>query len=98
MIKVLSEESFCRVTITGCRPISVAKQSPDGLEVVPGSSTYVIRGNWKMQLENAVDGHHVSTVHRVFAATVGNREQRDGSTGLAQTEGGRITGKVPAVR
>jgi benzoate/toluate 1,2-dioxygenase alpha subunit len=74
----------------------LVEQSPEGLEVVPGSSTYVIRGNWKMQLENAVDGHHVSTVHRVFAATVGNREQRDGTTGLAQTEGGRITGKVPS--
>jgi benzoate/toluate 1,2-dioxygenase alpha subunit len=71
-------------------------QSPEGLEVVPGSSTYTIRGNWKMQVENSVDGHHVSTVHRVFAATVGNREQRDGSVGLAQTEGGRITGKVPS--
>lgn len=74
----------------------LVEQSPEGLEVVPGSSTYVIRGNWKMQLENAVDGHHVSTVHRVFAATVGNREQRDGTKGLAQTEGGRITGKVPS--
>jgi benzoate/toluate 1,2-dioxygenase alpha subunit len=73
----------------------LVEQSPEGLEVVPGSSTYVIRGNWKMQLENAVDGHHVSTVHRVFASTVSNREERDGSTGMAQTEGGRITGKVP---
>mgnify|MGYP003329683118 FL=1 len=29
-------------------------QALDGLEVVPGSSTYVIDGNWKMQAENAV--------------------------------------------
>jgi len=71
-------------------------QSPDGLEVVPGSSTYTIHGNWKMQMENSVDGHHVSTVHRVFASTVRNREERDGLTGLAQTEGGRIVGKVPS--
>ncbi|MGE0653822.1 MAG: aromatic ring-hydroxylating dioxygenase subunit alpha, partial [Alphaproteobacteria bacterium] len=41
----------------------IADQSPDGLEVVPGSSTYVIWGNWKMQAENGVDGYHVSTVH-----------------------------------
>lgn len=74
----------------------LVEQSPEGLEVVPGNSTYVIRGNWKLQMENAVDGHHVSTVHRVFAATVRNREERDGTTGLAQTEGGRITGKVPS--
>ena len=71
-------------------------QSPEGLEVVPGSSTYTIRGNWKMQVENSVDGHHVSTVHRVFASTMSNREQRDGTTGMAQTEGGRLTAKVPS--
>jgi benzoate/toluate 1,2-dioxygenase alpha subunit len=74
----------------------IVDQSADGLEVVPGSSTYIIDGNWKMQAENSVDGYHVSTVHRVFAATVGNREMRDGTSGLAQTEGGRITGKVPS--
>lgn len=70
-------------------------QSPQGLEVVPGSSTYVIKGNWKMQLENAVDGYHVSTVHRVFAATVGARDDRDDSEGMRRTEGGRIKGNVP---
>jgi len=70
-------------------------QSPEGLEVVPGSSTYVIKGNWKMQVENAVDGYHVSTVHRVFAATVGNRDERDDSVGMKRTEGGRIKGNVP---
>ncbi|MEE2955909.1 MAG: Rieske 2Fe-2S domain-containing protein [Pseudomonadota bacterium] len=74
----------------------MVEQSPQGLEVVPGSSTYVIRGNWKMQLENSVDGYHVSTVHRVFAATVRNREERDGLKGLNQTEGGRLTGLVPS--
>ena len=71
-------------------------QAPDGLEIVPGSSTYVIRGNWKMQAENGVDGYHVTTVHRVFAATVAQREARGGYEGMAMTEGGRITGKVPS--
>ena len=74
----------------------MVEQSPDGLEVVPGSSTYVIRGNWKMQLENSVDGYHVSTVHRVFASTVRNREERDSLKGLKQTEGGRLVGTVPS--
>ena len=74
----------------------MVEQSPNGLEVVPGSSTYVIRGNWKMQLENSVDGYHVSTVHRVFASTVRNREERDSLKGLKQTEGGRLVGTVPS--
>jgi len=74
----------------------MVEQSPEGLEVVPGSSTYVIRGNWKMQLENSVDGYHVSTVHRVFASTVRNREERESLQGLKQTEGGRLVGIVPS--
>jgi benzoate/toluate 1,2-dioxygenase alpha subunit len=74
----------------------MVEQSPEGLEVVPGSSTYVIRGNWKMQLENSVDGYHVSTVHRVFASTVRNREERESLKGLKQTEGGRLVGIVPS--
>ncbi len=69
-------------------------QALDGLEVVPGSSTYVIDGNWKMQAENSVDGYHVSTVHRVFASTISNRESKDEYTGMKKTESGRITGRV----
>ncbi len=69
-------------------------QAPDGLEVVPGSSTYVIDGNWKLQAENGVDGYHVSTVHRVFASTISNRESKDEYTGMKKTEAGRITGQV----
>lgn len=69
-------------------------QSPQGLEVLPGSSTYVVRGNWKMQAENGVDGYHVSTVHRVFASTMANREAKLNLTGMQRTESGRLTGNV----
>ena len=72
----------------------IVDQAPEGIEVVPGSSTYTIAGNWKLQAENSVDGYHVSTVHRVFAATVANREARGGYDGMTLTEGGRITGNV----
>jgi benzoate/toluate 1,2-dioxygenase alpha subunit len=74
----------------------LADQSPDGLEVVPGESTYVIRGNWKMGGENGVDGYHVSTVHRVFAATIAKREEGGEYAGMKKTESGRITGDVPS--
>ncbi|MCK0538348.1 aromatic ring-hydroxylating oxygenase subunit alpha [Alcanivorax quisquiliarum] len=73
----------------------LADQSPEGIEVIGGYSDYVIRGNWKMQAENGVDGYHVSTVHRVFADTVAQRETRQGRDGMAKTEAGRIAGIVP---
>lgn len=67
-------------------------QSPHGIEVLRGSSTYLCRHNWKIQFENVVDGYHVSTVHRNFAATMTHREARGEVEGLLRTETGRIQG------
>jgi benzoate/toluate 1,2-dioxygenase subunit alpha len=50
-------------------------QSPEGLEVLRGSSTYYYDGNWKLQTENGADGYHVSAVHWNYAATTGRRKQ-----------------------
>jgi benzoate/toluate 1,2-dioxygenase alpha subunit len=72
----------------------IADQSAAGMEILSGSQTYVIHGNWKMQAENAVDGYHTSTVHRVFANTVIQRESRGGYEGMMRTETGRIAGQV----
>jgi benzoate/toluate 1,2-dioxygenase alpha subunit len=69
-------------------------QSPEGLEVVPGSQTYVCDHNWKLQVENVSDGYHVSTVHRNFMTTVMNRDARDKTEGLLKTDTGRMTGSV----
>ena len=74
----------------------LADQGRDGLEVVPGSSTYVVHGNWKLQAENSVDGYHVTTLHSVFASTVAQRDARDATAGMRRTEFGRIKGKVPS--
>ena len=57
----------------------IVDQSPDGLEVLRGSSTYIYDGNWKLQTENGADGYHVSAVHWNYAATTGRR--KDGGTG-----------------
>lgn len=48
-------------------------QSPDGLEVLKGTSTYTYDGNWKLQAENGADGYHVSSVHWNYAATTSRR-------------------------
>ena len=53
----------------------IVDQSPDGLEVLRGSSTYVYDGNWKLQTENGADGYHVSATHWNYAATTSRRKE-----------------------
>ena len=52
-------------------------QSPEGLEVLRGSSTYTYDGNWKVQAENGADGYHVSSTHWNYAATTSRRSTGD---------------------
>lgn len=74
----------------------MADQSPDGLEVLPGVSTYTFNGNWKLQAENGVDGYHASTLHAVYFRVVMERlkQQRNDSikaisvSDLASLKGG----------
>ncbi|PKM00440.1 MAG: benzoate 1,2-dioxygenase large subunit [Gammaproteobacteria bacterium HGW-Gammaproteobacteria-9] len=46
----------------------IVDQSPEGLEVLRGSSTYVFDGNWKLQAENGADGYHVGDDIRAMSA------------------------------
>src|SRR6201981_1806056 len=52
----------------------IVDQSPNGLEVLRGSSSYIYDGNWKLQTENGADGYHVSAVHWNYAATTARRK------------------------
>ncbi|MBK1656915.1 benzoate 1,2-dioxygenase large subunit [Paracraurococcus ruber] len=67
----------------------IVDQSPEGLEVLRGSSTYVYDGNWKLQTENGADGYHVTAVHWNYAATTSRRKeaQREDTT-RAMSAGG----------
>ena len=60
----------------------IVDQSPEGLEVLRGSSSYVYDGNWKLTAENGADGYHVSSVHWNYAATQSQRQQRDAADPL----------------
>lgn len=52
-------------------------QSPDGMEILKGFSRYTTPSNWKFQLENGVDGYHVSTVHANYIGVVMRRMQME---------------------
>lgn len=54
-------------------------QSPEGLEVLRGSSTYTYDGNWKVQAENGADGYHVTATHWNYAATTARRASGESS-------------------
>jgi len=54
----------------------IVDQSPQGVEVLKGFSTYTYEGNWKSAAENGLDGFHVNAVHGNYVATVKNRMER----------------------
>jgi len=49
-------------------------QSPDGLELVPGTVTYTFNGNWKMQIENSADAYHFVPTHISYLNILGKRK------------------------
>lgn len=70
----------------------VADQSPEGIEILPGTSSYIYEGNWKMQMENGADGYHVSSVHWNYLATMQRRKeggtQAVDARGWSRSQGG----------
>ncbi len=58
----------------------IVDQSPEGLEVLRGSSTYTYDGNWKLQAENGADGYHVTATHWNYAATTSRRTTGESMT------------------
>jgi len=61
----------------------LVEQSPGGLEVLKGSSTYTFNGNWKLQAENGVDGYHVAATHANYVQTM---QHRASSTAKGKTK------------
>lgn len=60
----------------------VLDQGPQGIELVPGCSTYTFNGNWKLQIENCVDAYHLSSVHPSFMRIVERRKSGESKHNL----------------
>ena len=57
-------------------------RSPEGeIEVVQGAHRTEYRGNWKLQVENSVDGYHGDTVHESFFKLVAEFGNKGGQHG-----------------
>jgi benzoate/toluate 1,2-dioxygenase alpha subunit len=52
----------------------IVDQASQGWEVVKGSGEYNYGGNWKLQVENGVDGYHFDIVHRTFVGVLQRRQ------------------------
>lgn len=49
-------------------------QSPSGrLEILRGATHYRYKGNWKLQVENGLDGYHLNAVHGNYIMTTARR-------------------------
>ena len=64
-------------------------QSPEGLEVLRGASTYTYDGNWKVQAENGADGYHVSATHWNYAATTSRRSSGESTNTTKALDAGQ---------
>ncbi|WP_460602645.1 aromatic ring-hydroxylating oxygenase subunit alpha [Jatrophihabitans fulvus] len=44
----------------------IEQQHVGGMTTLPGAQLYSVRGNWKLAVENAMDGYHFSPTHNTF--------------------------------
>lgn len=68
----------------------MVEHSPKGLEAIPGTHLYGIRGNWKLAVENAMDGYHFSPTHTTFVEylkTTGYVTSDEGGRAITLTNG-----------
>lgn len=59
----------------------VADQAPQGLEVLSGSHRYMIRANWKLVTENAIDSYHFRILHRRYVSFIRSKGGEVGGHG-----------------
>ncbi len=60
------------------------QQGPHGMEVVRGRVCYTYRGNWKLQMDNAMDQYHLTSVHASYMGVMDKRRKGDGHTDAHQ--------------
>lgn len=54
----------------------VVDQGADGLELIPGRVSYTFEANWKMQLENCLDGYHLTSAHASYLRLLERRAKQ----------------------
>lgn len=60
----------------------VVDQGEQGVELIPGQSSYIYKGNWKLQVENCLDLYHLTSTHPSFMEIVSRRKSGESRHGL----------------
>jgi p-cumate 2,3-dioxygenase subunit alpha len=66
----------------------VFDQAAEGMRVVDGTHLYSVGANWKLMVENSMDGYHAPTVHATYIDFV--KDSGGGQRGSALLTGGGI--------
>jgi p-cumate 2,3-dioxygenase alpha subunit len=64
----------------------VLDQADEGMRIVGGSHRYSVKSNWKLMVENSIDGYHAPTVHATYIDFV--KDSGGGQNPSALTSGG----------
>ena len=60
----------------------VADQAAEGMRVLPGSHRYACKANWKLMVENSMDGYHGAPLHQTYFAFLASQGDDDGAKQL----------------
>ena len=71
----------------------IMDQSEAGMRVVRGSNKYTMKANWKLLVENSLDGYHLVPTHQTYLDYISSL----GSDDSGQTAANRIVGAAKAL-
>lgn len=71
-------------------------QGPDGIEAIPGVSSYTYDANWKMQIENCIDAYHLTSCHPSFMNIVSRRKAGESRNTQVKSIDFTVMGDAPA--
>lgn len=69
----------------------VVDQAEEGMRILPGTNEYAVKANWKLMVENSLDGYHGLPLHQTYFAYVKSLGGGISGTNLVG-EGGRELG------
>ena len=75
----------------------VVDQAEEGMRMISGSNRYFIKANWKLLVENSLDGYHVKPTHKTYFEYVTSLGVKTGAVQTAFSRPARALGKGHAV-